>query len=100
VRELLVNVVKHAQARKVKVSVHRANGDVRVSVEDDGVGFDPVDVTSSAAQTARFGLFSVRQRLEQLGGVIEIASEPGRGSKILMTAPLKQTETDNAPQTR
>ncbi len=98
-RELLVNVVKHAQAQNVKVSVHRVDGDIRVSVEDDGVGFDPVDVTSRAAKKAKFGLFSIRQRLEQLGGVIEIASQPGRGSRILMTAPLKQTETDNPAQT-
>ncbi len=98
VRELLVNIVKHAQARKVKVCVHRADGNIRVSVEDDGVGFDPVDVTSRAAKGAKFGLFSIRQRLEQLGGFIEIDAEPGRGSRISMTAPLKQTDTEDDRQ--
>jgi PAS domain S-box-containing protein len=90
VRELLVNIVKHAQAHKVKVCIRRVGENVRISVEDDGVGFDPVDVTSRAAKRAEFGLFSIRQRLEQLGGVIEIASEPGRGCTISMTAPLKR----------
>ena len=99
VRELLVNVVKHAQARKVKVSLCRVDGNMRVSVEDDGKGFDPVEVASMAAKRAEFGLFSIRERLTQLGGSIDIASRPGQGTRILMTAPLKQTETKNTPQT-
>ena len=90
VQELLVNTVKHARASKVKVCVHRVDGSIRVSVEDDGVGFDPVGVTSRAAKRAEFGLYSIRQRLEQLGGVIEIDSAPGRGCRISMTALLKQ----------
>jgi len=89
VRELLINVVKHAQANKVKVSIRKVKDHIRVSVEDDGVGFDPVEVTSMAAKRAEFGLFSIRERLEQLGGLIEIDSKIGRGSKITMTAPLK-----------
>ena len=89
VRELLINVVKHAQASKVKVSIRKVKDNIRVSVEDDGLGFDPVEVTSMASKKAEFGLFSIRERLEQLGGLIEIDSVPGRGSKITMTVPLK-----------
>jgi PAS domain S-box-containing protein len=92
VRELLINVVKHAQANKVRVSIRKVKDNIRVSVEDDGVGFDPVEVTSMAAKRAEFGLFSIRERLEQLGGMIEIDSKPGRGSKITMTAPLKNED--------
>ena len=95
VRELLVNIVKHAQANKVKVSIRKVKDNIHVSVEDDGVGFDPVEVTSTAAQKAKFGLFSIRERLEQLGGLIEIDSEMGRGSKITMTAPLKYDNLTN-----
>jgi len=95
VRELLINIVKHAQANKVKVSIRKFKDNIRVSVEDDGVGFDPVEVTSMAAKRAEFGLFSIRERLEQLGGLIEIDSKRGRGSKITMTAPLKnETQAD------
>jgi signal transduction histidine kinase len=64
-------------------------------VEDDGIGFDPAEVTSMATKRAEFGLFSIRERLEQLGGLIKIDSEPGRGSKITMTAPLKDNSLDN-----
>jgi PAS domain S-box-containing protein len=92
VRELLINVVKHAQPKKVKVSIRRIKDNVRISVEDDGIGFDPVEVMSMSAKRAEFGLFSVRERLEQLGGLIEIDSEVGRGTKITMTAPLKKEE--------
>jgi len=89
VRELLINVVKHAQANKVKVSIRKIKNHISVSVEDNGVGFDPVEVESLTAKKAEFGLFSIRERLEQLGGLIEIDSKMGRGTKITMTAPLK-----------
>ena len=89
VQELLVNIVKHAQAQKVKVCVRRVDEDVQVSVEDDGIGFDSVEIKSTATRSGKFGLFSIRERLEYLGGLVEIESEPGRGSKISMTAPLK-----------
>ena len=92
VRELLINVVKHAKADSVKLSVHRSNTDIHVCIEDDGVGFDPDKVKSSAAASGKFGLFSIRERLGQLGGRVEINSRPGGGSRIIMTAPLKKTE--------
>ena len=99
VRELLINVIKHAQANHVKVSIRKVKDNICVSVEDDGVGFDPVEVTSMAAKRAEFGLFSIRERLEQLGGLIEIDSRTGRGSKITMTAPLKyDNSTDRTQQ--
>jgi len=89
VRELLINVVKHAKAHKVKVSIRRIGEYISVCVEDDGIGFDPVEVASTAVKKAEFGLFSIQERLEQQGGQIEIESGPGRGTKITMTAPLK-----------
>jgi len=89
VRELLINVVKHAKADNVKVSISKVKDNIRVRVEDDGVGFDPIEVTSMAAKKAEFGLFSIRERLEQLEGLFEIDSRKGRGSKITMIAPLK-----------
>jgi len=95
VRELLVNVVKHAQAHKVKVDIRRAGADICISVEDDGIGFDPAEVKAMAVNSNKFGLFSIRERLEQLGGLIEIDSEHGRGSRVSMKAPLKcETLTD------
>jgi len=93
VRELLINVIKHADANKVRVSICKEKEYINIRVEDDGVGFDPVEVTSMAAKRAEFGLFSIRERLEQLGGQIEINSGLGRGSKITMRAPLKYNKS-------
>jgi len=87
-RELLTNVVKHAQARKVKVSARESQGQIYVRVQDDGVGFEESQAGSKVSQTARFGLFSIREQLEYLGGHLEIESEPGRGTKATVTVPL------------
>jgi signal transduction histidine kinase len=99
VRELLINVVKHAHADYVKVSVRRADPHICVRVEDNGIGFDPLEVAAMAAKRAEFGLFSIRERLEQLGGYIEIESEPDRGTKITMLAPLKRETLNDGAET-
>jgi PAS domain S-box-containing protein len=92
VRELLINVVKHAGARKVKVSISKLGEQICITVEDDGVGFDLADVLSGAARRGEFGLFSIRERLDNLGGHLQIDSAPGQGCKVTMTAPLKRKE--------
>ena len=92
VQELLFNVIKHANAHKVKVSIRKVAEQIQVSVQDDGVGFNPEDVESKTAGYAGFGLFAIRERLEKLSGHIEIESKPGHGSKVVMMAPLKQGE--------
>jgi signal transduction histidine kinase len=94
VRELLINIVKHANAQNVKVSLRRISQQIYVSVEDDGIGFNPAEVASKAG----FGIFSIRERLEQLAGHLEIESEPGRGSNITMAAPLKCEEISREDQ--
>jgi PAS domain S-box-containing protein len=100
VRELLINVVKHAGAHKVKVSIRKLDNHICVTVEDNGVGFDPAEVVSMAAKRGEFGLFSIRERLEDLGGHLQIDSAPGRGCKVTMTAPLKRKEiTDGRNKT-
>ncbi len=94
VRELLINVVKHAQAKKVKVSIRKVGSEMRVSVEDDGWGFDPKKAAATAVRKGGFGLFSIRERLEQLGGHLEIESAPGCGTKATLIALLKQEKVD------
>jgi len=89
-RELLMNVIKHAQASKVKVSIRKVGSEIQIDVQDDGVGFDPAEVAVMPTRKGGFGLFSIWERLEQLGGHLEIKSEPGHGSKITMMAPLRQ----------
>jgi PAS domain S-box-containing protein len=90
VQELLVNVVKHAKSQKARVAVVTEGEHVRIRVEDNGVGFDASEVDSHEDRARRFGLFSIRERLHHLGGNVEIVSNPGRGTQVSLTAPLKQ----------
>jgi signal transduction histidine kinase len=87
VRELLINVVKHAQAQHVKVSICKDNDNIRINVIDDGVGFKPPAEGFSSGKTAGFGLFSIRERLNYLGGRVEIESKPGEGTWVTLVAP-------------
>ncbi|MCK4752269.1 MAG: PAS domain S-box protein [Planctomycetes bacterium] len=85
VRELLVNVAKHAKAKKVTVSSRSVNGNIKVCIEDDGVGFDPSKVDSELYKTrGGFGLFSIRERLGYMGGNINIESKEGEGTRITL----------------
>jgi PAS domain S-box-containing protein len=98
VRELLLNVVKHSQAKNVKVSIRRAGSKIQVSVEDDGAGFDPAKIRVTAVRKGGFGLFSIRERLEELGGELEIKSAPGQGTKVTLIAPLKRKSVDEGEE--
>jgi len=89
VRELLINVIKHAQAKQVKVSIRKDNDNICVNVIDDGVGFKSPAEGFGTGKTAGFGLFSIRERLSYLGGSIDIESKHGEGTGVTLVAPLK-----------
>ena len=90
VRELLVNVVKHARADHVRVSVRRAGGHIRISVIDNGVGFNPSFSGVAKGEHGGFGLFSIRERMNYLGGELHIDSDARYGTRIILRAPLRQ----------
>jgi PAS domain S-box-containing protein len=85
VRELLFNVSKHARTEAAQVSVGIVDGKLRLSVSDSGAGFDPRALAQPAS--AGLGLFSIRERLEALGGTLEIDSARGRGTRVTLTVP-------------
>ena len=87
-RELMTNVVKHAQATRMRATVTRRDGEVRVIIEDNGVGFGPAGDGSGPATTG-FGMFSIRQRLEILGGTLEIQAAPGGGTRAVLSVPVE-----------
>jgi PAS domain S-box-containing protein len=89
VRELLVNAVKHAHPQRITIYCLREGTDIRVVVEDDGVGFPCADGETLTDKFLGFGLFSLRERLKYIGGSIDIKSAPGRGTKITLTASLE-----------
>ena len=89
-RELLFNTAKHAQAGKVAVSVCRSGHFCEVCVKDDGVGFDLDAAEEGTAGIHGLGLFNIRERLQHLGGQLDIQSQPGRGAKVTLRAPLRR----------
>ena len=91
VRELLFNVVKHAQVTTVSVHVSRLDGQIQIVVSDNGVGFDPAQLRHAGSSWSGFGLFSIRERLDLLGGRMEVESAPGKGSRFRLVAPLGST---------
>jgi PAS domain S-box-containing protein len=92
VRELLANVVKHAQADRAKVSITKNGDQIKVEVSDDGIGFNPPAIGPAEDQGSRFGLFSIRERLEPLGGHMEVASQLGHGTQVTLSGPLESLE--------
>lgn len=90
VRELLVNVVKHAQAHSVEVSIQRDGKDIRINVIDDGVGFDVPETIYSKSITSGFGVFNIREQLESINGRLEVESKPSKGTRITLVAPLQR----------
>ncbi len=89
VRELLFNVLKHAQASCTTVSMRRIGEQLQIIVEDNGVGFAPDRLTAASGKIEGFGLFSIRERLNYFGGRMEIESAPGEVTRVILTLPLK-----------
>jgi signal transduction histidine kinase len=83
VQEALTNVAKHAEAQRVAFELDIDEGRLRLSIRDDGVGFDPSQRPGDA-----FGLVGMRERIELAFGELEIDSEPGRGTDLRATIPL------------
>ena len=83
VQELLGNAARHSQAAAVKMHVDMGNERVRVSVDDNGRGFDPEAVRSGSS----LGLKLIQERVEMLGGKLDVDAAPGKGARIVFTVP-------------
>jgi signal transduction histidine kinase len=90
VRELLVNIVKHAKADNGYIAVTRKGMIVQITVKDDGIGFDSSHLSTELAERKCFGLLDIKARLICFQGSIDIESSLGRGTKISIAAPLQQ----------
>jgi PAS domain S-box-containing protein len=90
VRELLFNVVKHAKAHSAKLRASRLpNGRIELVVEDDGIGFDVDAAMRGNGFRNSFGIFSIRERLDVLGGSLSFDSSAGRGTRAVLEAPAR-----------
>jgi signal transduction histidine kinase/ActR/RegA family two-component response regulator len=93
VRELLFNTVKHARVDRAMLDLSLgADNTLRITVEDRGIGFDPVKLVDEAKDgQVGWGLFSIRERLTLLGGRLDIESAPGEGTRFRLIVPNGNT---------
>ena len=89
IRELLLNVVKHAGVKEARLRVSREGGMARIAVEDGGVGLPP------SAKRYGFGLLALRERVEQLGGSLETRATPGSGTTVVVSLPTPPASGSN-----
>ncbi len=97
VQEALTNVTRHSGAQTVRIRLTRdERGMLRCVVEDDGKGFD-VSAVLGGRRPKGLGLVGMRERLDAVGGALEIDSAPGRGTELTMTIPLEESDADSRP---
>lgn len=94
VRELLFNVVKHAKAKQVIVSLSRMANSIVIDIKDDGVGFD-VEQLEPGMKTEGYGLYSIQEFAKHMGGSLNIESTPNYGTHIRITIPLNDSGEDS-----
>jgi two-component system sensor histidine kinase UhpB len=94
VQEGMNNAVKHAKATSVWINLEYVEGEVNISVEDDGQGFDPAVRTSYG-----LGLQGLRERFLMLGGNFDVESAPGKGTRLFGSLPLINTQANPANDT-
>jgi signal transduction histidine kinase len=92
IRELLVNVVKHAQANQVWVTMHGNAEMLEITVRDNGVGFDPSAKALRVGTAGGYGLFSIKERIDYAGGSFRIDSVSGKGTRITLGVTLERKE--------
>ncbi|GLQ72499.1 nitrate/nitrite two-component system sensor histidine kinase NarQ [Vibrio penaeicida] len=90
VREAVLNAVKHAKAKHIKVNCTKSNNEMRVVVEDDGIGFDV-----NHQKLNHYGLSIMEERAGRLNGRLEIESKPENGCKIQLTYTVKEDQHDD-----
>lgn len=92
VQEVINNIARHAMARNVAITFHFKDESVVIDVKDDGIGFDMVEATISPDSQRGLGLMGMLERIELVGGQMEIDTAPGYGTQIHIEVPLHQEE--------
>ena len=78
VQESVENILRHANAKNVKIGLSTEGNIVRLAIEDDGVGFSEMDLSHD-----KFGIRGMRERIEMLGGILSVVSKPGTGTNVV-----------------
>ncbi len=87
-QEGIWNAIRHSSAQQAEVIVDIGQTRAKLTIRDDGVGFDPEQAFERAASNGRYGLLGMRERAEMIGGKFTVRSAPGQGTEITVTVPL------------
>ena len=90
IRELVVNAIRHGRAKTIRIAGSLDGDTLLFSVQDDGSGFVPDD--SPGMEDGHFGLQGIRERIKVFGGKLVLSSEPGKGTKAVVSIPLAATK--------
>ena len=93
-QEAITNVSSHSKAESTYVSLEFKDKSVVVQVEDDGIGFNLLEVLSSAHARQSMGLLGMKERAELLGGVLNIYTQPGKGTRVVIEIPFSWEQND------
>ena len=85
-QELVINAARHASARNIELELDAGEGQIELRVGDDGVGMDP-EVRAAAIEQGQLGLATINERLQALGGRLDVRSAPGQGTSVIATLP-------------
>ncbi|MBN2588306.1 MAG: sensor histidine kinase [Sedimentisphaerales bacterium] len=94
IRELLLNIDKHAQAQNVYIKIENMQEKLTITIEDDGIGFNAPKTLMNEKYVDCFGLFSIRQQLLDINGYLFIESNIGSGTKVTLTCPITSNENN------
>jgi PAS domain S-box-containing protein len=92
VQEALTNIGKHARAKNVSMTVNEDDNRILFSIEDDGIGFDSGITALNNPDEKGLGLATMRGRAEMVGGRLDIWTEEGTGTRIMMSFPIQRGE--------
>ena len=88
VQEAITNIARHSKADTALIQCAERDGKLTIEIEDDGEGFDLAGLPPPGSRQRGLGLLGMRERVELLGGALEVDSAPGQGVRILLTVPL------------
>lgn len=88
VQEALRNVGRHSHASKAEVLIRFRKGKTAVTIRDNGIGFQLPDKVSDLSRSGKLGLVGMQERVRLLGGSLEVKSEPGKGTTVIVEAPI------------
>ena len=95
INELLINIIKHAQASYVDIKLENMDGRLVIKVKDNGIGFDPEKVAFVPNRKGKFGLFSIKEKIELFNGQMDIRSDKNEGTEITLEVPTDSSLTTN-----